>query len=444
LSEHLSNNQIEDYGRHKLSAAELFSVSHHLDVCEACSRRVERALDGDAAFFALKSEAFGEEEMLFSPAGRAHLTTEQTAGYIDELLAGDDLQTVKDHLIGCEQCKMAVNDLRAFRHRIAPGLNREYRPSSVATEDRWRRVLANMPSLLPKPRTLIFGSAVASLLLILTLGLNFFVLHREETEVVETPHSPATPAVTPVVSPTPTQGDAAAIVVAQLNDGMGQVTLDQEGNLSGIDNLSPAYLQTIKGALTNQQLEKSPLLAGLTLSGDSLVRGRDNQDGRFSIITPDGTVILSDRPTFRWRRWDGAKGYVVEVYQDDFTPVVASTQLIDNSWAVPRSLPRGKIYIWQVKAIIDGQEFTSPRQDEPVAKFRILDQAKFRILDQARANELEQARRTYAGSHLVLGVLYALDGLLDDAEPELRALQKANPSSVIAGRLLANVRAMRD
>jgi hypothetical protein len=443
LSGHLTNNQIEDYGRHKLSAAELFSVSSHLDVCEACSRQVERALDGDTAFFALKSEAFGEEEMLFSPAGRAHLTTEQTAGYIDELLAGDDLQTVKDHLIGCEQCKMAVNDLRAFRHRIAPGLNREYRPSSVVTEKRWRRILANMPSLFPKPRTLIFGSALASLLLIL-VGLNFFVLHREETEVVEKPHSPTTPAVTPVVSPTPRQGDAAALVVAQLNDGRGRVTLDQEGNLSGIDNLSPAYLQTIKGALTNQQLEKSPLLAGLTLSGDSPVRGRDNQDGRFSIITPDGTVILSDRPTFRWRRWEGATGYVVEVYGDDFTPVVASTQLIDNSWAVPRSLPRGKIYIWQVKAIKGGQEFTSPRQDKPVAKFRILDQARFRILDQARANELEQARRTYAGSHLVLGVLYALDGLLDDAEPELRALQKANPSSVIARRLLDNVRAMRD
>jgi hypothetical protein len=43
-----------------------------------------------------------------------------------------------------------------------------------------------------------------------------------------------------------------------------------------------------------------------------------------------------------------------------------------------------------------------------------------------------------------LGVLYALDGLLDDADLELSALQKANPSSVIARRLRANVQAMRN
>jgi anti-sigma factor RsiW len=435
LSEHLTPTQIEDYGRHKLSAAELFSVSNHLDVCEACSRQVERALDGDAAFFKLKSEAFGEEALLFSPAGRTHMTPEQIAGYIDELLAGEELQTVKDHLTVCEQCEMEVNDLRAFRDEIAAGLYREYQPSSIVTENRWRRVLAFMPPLLPKPRTLIFGSALASLLLILAGWALLQMLQREETEVVETPHSLPVQAVTPVVSPTPGSGEAAAVVVAQLNDGRGLVTLDQEGNLSGIDNLSPAYLQKIKGALTDQRLEKSPLLAGLTRPEDSTVRGRDAQDGKFSTIRPVGTVILSDRPTFRWSRLDGAASYVVEVYYDDFTRVTASSQLIDNSWTAPQSLPRGKIYIWQVKAIKDGQEFISPRQDEPVAKFR--------ILDQARANELEQARRTYAGSHLVLGMLYARDGLLDDAELELRALQKANPGSAIARRLLANIRAMR-
>jgi anti-sigma factor RsiW len=437
LSEHLTPTQIEDYGRHKLTAAELFSVSNHLDVCEACSRQVERALDGDAAFFALKSEAFGDEGMLFSPAVRTHMTPEQMSGYIDELLAGEELQTVTDHLTGCEQCEMAVNDLRAFRSQIAAGLYREYQPSSVVRENPWRRVLAYMPPLLPKPRTLIFGSALASLLLILAGWSILQMLQREETAVVETPHSPPTSAVTPVVSPPPSPGEAGATLVAQLNDGRGQVTLDQEGNLSGIDNLSPAYLKMIRGALTNQQLEKSQLLAGLTRLEDSPVRGRDDQDGKFSTIKPVGTVILSDRPTFRWSRLDGAASYVVEVYyDDDFTQATASSQLIDNSWTAPKSLPRGRIYTWQVKAIKDdGQTFISPPPDQPVAKFR--------ILDQARAKKLDQARRTYAGSHLVLGVLYTLDGLLDDAELELRALQKANPGSAIAHRLLANVRVMR-
>jgi hypothetical protein len=34
--------------------------------------------------------------------------------------------------------------------------------------------------------------------------------------------------------------------------------------------------------------------------------------------------------------------------------------------------------------------------------------------------------------------------VLDEAEQELRALQKANPNSAIVSRLLANVRALRN
>jgi hypothetical protein len=433
LSEHLTNTQIEDYSRHKLSAVELLSVSNHLNVCEACSRQVERALDGDAALFTLKSEVFAE--MLSLPVERAHLTTEQAAGYVDELLAGEELQIVKDHLTDCQQCEMAVSDLRAFRARVAPGLNSEYQPSPPVALPLWQRFVAALPHVSLRPPALVFGSALAALLLISAGWLVWTWQSGKETEITETPPSLPTPAVTPAVSPTPMLEDKPAIMPVQLNDGGSQVTLDQRGNLSGIDNLPPAYQQKIKVALTNQYLERSQLLAGLTRPGDSQIRGRDNQDGGFSPVKPVGTVVLSDRPVFRWTRLDGATSYVVEVYDNKFTPVAASTQLIDNSWTAPRSLPRGKIYIWQVKAIKDEKEFISPRPDETMAKFR--------ILDQTRANELEQARRTYARSHLVLGVLYALDGLLDDAEMELRALQKANPNSAIARRLYANVLRMR-
>jgi lipopolysaccharide biosynthesis regulator YciM len=39
--------------------------------------------------------------------------------------------------------------------------------------------------------------------------------------------------------------------------------------------------------------------------------------------------------------------------------------------------------------------------------------------------------------------LYAEAGLLDEAEQEFRALEKANPTSPIARRLLTNVRALQ-
>ena len=125
--EHLTQKQIEDYSLHRLGAAELLSVSDHLGECEVCRGRVEGGMNGDAAFFALHDETFGENGAGFS----AHLTAEQTAEYVDKNLSGETLQMVTDHLAGCEQCVLAVADLRAFRNEIAPSLDREYGPATA-------------------------------------------------------------------------------------------------------------------------------------------------------------------------------------------------------------------------------------------------------------------------------------------------------------------------
>jgi hypothetical protein len=438
LSEHLKQSQIEGFARRKLSAAELVSVSDHLGGCETCRSQVERALDGDAAFFALKSAVFGEAAVISSTAVRMHLSFEQTARYVDDELGVEERQLVEDHLTGCEQCDLSVNDLRAFKDQVASELDREYQPSPVraGAGSRWQSFIAMLPSFLPRSPDFLIGSAVAALVLALSFWMVWQALQMNETkqEIVVTNPSPS-PVVSPSISPSPSPEAAAETVIARINDGENQVILDQEGKLSGLDHLPPAYQQIVKGALTRQQLEKSPLLAGLTRRGSPLMSGGDSQGKQFSIIEPVGKVLQSDRPIFRWSLLEGATGYVVEVYDDKFNPVATSPQLTNNSWTVQTPLKRGGIYSWQVKAIKDGQEFISPRPPAP--------QAKFRILDQAKANELAQARRAYASSHLTLAVLYSQTGLLDEAERELRALLEANPNSAIVRQLLANVRAMR-
>jgi hypothetical protein len=92
------------------------------------------------------------------------------------------------------------------------------------------------------------------------------------------------------------------------------------------------------------------------------------------------------------------------------------------------------VYSWQVKALRDGAEITSPRPPAP--------QAKFRILDQAKASEISRAKRSYGSSHLVLGMLYADAGLLREAEQEFRFLLKANPNSEIARKLFRQAQAL--
>ena len=209
-------------------------------------------------------------------------------------------------------------------------------------------------------------------------------------------------------------------------------TLDQDGKLSGADDLPPAYQNLLAKALSTQRIEKSSQLQGLTRPPSALM-GSDNKTDRFVVLAPAGTVLLTDKPAFRWSTMGGASGYVVEVYDDQFKLVATSPQLTDPSWTT--TLARGKVYSWQVKALKDGEEFTSPRPPAP--------QAKFRILDQAKANELARARRAYANSHLTLALLYADAGLIQEAEQQLRLLRRANPNSAVARSLLRSIQSQR-
>ena len=432
MSNHLTQTQIEGYGRRPFPAAEWLFVSDHLSVCEACRRRVEDLVDDDAAYLALKTGVFDEAEARSSSTERAHLTFEQMASFADAAVAAEELQVVKDHLAWCEECETAVDDLRAFKEQVALELEREGRlsPMGAATESRWHRLVAAMASFRPKSPALVFGSALAILLLAVSwLGWQALRGMKAKPEVAVTSPSPS---VSPSVLHASTLESSSSVIIARFNDGEGQITLDEEGKLSGVDQLPAAYRRMIKKALTDQRIERSPLQAESTQPG---VRSRGEggaRSAKFSVIEPVGVVIQSDHPTFRWMQLNGATGYVVEVFDEWFNPLVTSPQITDHSWTAPQSLKRGAIYYWQVKAIKDGQEFKAPRSPAP--------QAKFRILDKATADELAKARRAYASSHLTLGLLYAQAGLLDEAELEFQALLKNNPDSALGRRLLSQVR----
>jgi hypothetical protein len=150
------------------------------------------------------------------------------------------------------------------------------------------------------------------------------------------------------------------------------------------------------------------------------------------VLEPAGIVLLSDRPTFRWTRFEGASDYLVEIYDEQFKLVMSSPPITNLSWTAAQALPRGHVYSWQVKAVKDGQEITVPRPPAP--------QAKFRVLDQTKANELANAKRAYGSSHLTLGLLFAEAGLLREAEHEFRLLQRANPQSEVVRKLLRQLR----
>lgn len=435
MTEHLAQEQIEEYRRQSLPASELLSVSDHLFECGACRQQVERGLGGDHEFLMIRSGIFDELVGAAPPASLSvHLSVEQSADYVDGKLSGDELRSITDHLSRCEQCEVATEDLRVFSRQLAPNLDNEYRPVAAVSESRPKRnLLDSLSWLWPKTSSLAFGSIAAIILVALTSWLVWRSAHQTAPEksspkevAVESPGPPR---------PSPSKpAQPATQVVARLNDGGGELTLDAEGKLGGAGGLPPAYQNMIRDALSGQLIERPSALNGLTRPPSALM-GTDVQTRSFSLVEPVGKVLFSDRPIFRWSRLQGAASYIVELYDDRFALVASSPQLTTNFWSVEKKLSRGAVYFWQVKAIKDGQEVTSPRPPAP--------QAKFRILDRATARVLTDARREYPTSHLTLGLLFVQAGLLDEAQQEFQTLEKSNPNSEIARKLRATVHAMR-
>jgi hypothetical protein len=434
VTKHLSSAQIVNYQRRMIAPAELLGVDDHLAECAECRGLIESTLNNDVAglYADLTAEA----------AAVPHLTFDQSAAYVDGLLTGEERRMIEDHLASCAICAPLTEDLRVFRNAIAPDLDREYSPTEVAEMAErapraiWRdRIALALPASFVKIPLWIYA---APLLLLLATAVWITMWRRPEPHIASTTSAPAPSPSINVNSPaSPTQ--EAAPVIVRLNDGGSAMALDAQGRLTGVDQWPSEYRQMAVDALSNQKAPGSPLLASLSRPGSSLMGGGD-EGRRFAIIEPAGKVLLTDLPTLKWTRLEGADSYVVEIYDAQFNLVSSSPMLTGSpalmnlSWKAPQ-LARGQVYSWQVKAISGGQEFIAPHPTAP--------QAKFRILDQAAAAEIARARRDYASSHLLLGLLYARAGLLAEAEQEFRALQKANPDSGAARKLLASVSSQR-
>lgn len=435
VAEHLTEKQLRAYGQSGMPPAELLRLDAHLSDCATCRRSLEAALTGSAL-------ALHTELRTAAPEQPQHLSFEQLARYVDETLDPAERAFVSDHAASCAQCAFGVADLRTFTETGQEADVAAPVSAPVTAKPSWWesvralfRPFASKPVFGPAFRP-AFGLAFAVLLLTVLAGWLLRLALKPDASAPQFANQPSvSPTLAPSVMPVPrTPAPEPAPLLAQLNDGGGQITLDQQGKLTGLDNLPPAYQQLVKDALTAQRLERPGTLTGLNRRGSSLM-GEDEQGQRFALQSPVGKVVFSAQPVFRWTPLAGAASYVVEVYDEQFNLVTKSVASKQTAWTPPQPLARGRLYAWQVKASQDGQEIIAPK---PPAT-----QARFRVLAQAQADELARVRRTHSNAHLLLGLLYAQAGLLDEAEKELRSLQAANPNAASVRRLLANVQALR-
>jgi hypothetical protein len=406
VSDHLPSDLLDRYRSRKLTPAELLATHGHLALCEACRARLRSVERPDAAFSDLRAQLDADD------AEALHLRYEDMELHVDGSLGDVAREIVDSHLAICARCHSDVEDLRAFKSEMAARPDGEPATSS-------RSLRPPRPAL----RWVLPAAVAAGVVILAWLSTRSPIDQAAPSTQVE-----AVPTASPSASILPPP----AIRVA-LDDGGRRVTLDSTGRLEGLPPLSTEVQDAVRAALDHGRVDTAPVLAGLIGARGTLLGPAAGTV--FSLSSPLGTLVEDDRPTLRWQALPGADGYSVAVFDSDFRAVDRSPRLRGTEWRVPQPLARGATYSWQVTATKDGKEVLAP--DAASAE------ARFRVLSVAEAEGLAQARREYAGSHLVLGILYARAGLLDDAERELRALVRANPDSPAARDGLRRVESVR-
>jgi anti-sigma factor RsiW len=445
--EHLSQQNIERYGRRELSAPELIAIDDHLATCEVCRgslRQLEQTDElGASLLIGLRTQA---QQPL------AHLPYEQLDAYVSETLDAAEREIVNNHLQICASCSAEADDLLSFKaaietpERAHPILPVKAPPS---LSDRLKDYLrAPTYGIAFQAAVVLILATIGILLLLLPLKrqaadlqAQLNQLQQENAELKK--RSDSLVDLQAQVDALRQENEALQLSqpatelpdkMLALKDAGGTVTVDEEGNLQGLAALSSAHQQLIKNALRSGQVVMPATISEVTTKAGVLMSG-SSPGVSFALQSPVGTFVQSSRPTFRWRALQGATSYMVTVYDAAFRVVAKSEELGETEWTTPTDLERGVTFRWQVTANMNGKQVKSPVPPAP--------EARFKVIESAKVEELQRTRQTLANSHLAQGLLYAQAGLLDDAERELQILIRANPQAEVAKRLLQSVKARR-
>ncbi len=424
MSDHLSKQILDRYRRQRLEASELLVLDDHVASCAACRERLREVKSGRTALEALRASL-----QATSQTTPEHLPYEQLVGYAKGQLDEVDRELAESHLEFCEHC---LTQARGLSDSVRQGTNRQgASPVAALTHISLSSVRTMVRSWLGpfsrQERIWVYGFTVALSVFLVTAAAVYVYKHRDTQETSSSISQP-----TPIPLPEQHPPAPAPILVA-INDGNIQITLDTLGNFTGLEALSPDEQQHVKTTLRTQRVPTPKTLGKLSNSSSPLMGSLTGSD--FRLLSPIGKIVITNRPTFHWKSLAGTISYQVTITDPEanYKEVGTSPELKVTRWTMNNPLKRGRIYNWQVIARTQNGEVKAPASNQV--------EARFKVLEQAIVVELARAKRVYTGRHLVLGILYAQAGLLQEAEHEFEALVSANPRSPIAKKLLSDVRA---
>lgn len=429
MTHHLSTLQVQQLCVSALPEDELAAAAVHTAECQSCNRRFIEELKrqrGSVPFnFTLEPEFWFQHD---------HIDFDQLVGLVDKTLDQETEEIINIHLKTCESCREDVRSFLAFRNATAREMNVSFGPMDYeSSHDRpsapWWQRLQTGPAY----------AAAAIVLIAVAVIIGVIALNRRSGPLEANKHGQTNPDVerSPSVSSSPVLSPSSAVdpgKVAMLKDSGGEVTIDKNGRITGLDELSEKSRQYIAQAALSNQLETPDVLRHL--SGDqSGLRGTENGAQEFRLLYPVRRVVMEDRPLFRWEGLSGVSSYRVYVLDASGNQVAQSDELAPTKtqWKAPTPLRRGQIFSWVVTTVVDGKKVVSPSASAPETKFAVL----------STENSQELISLQKSNSHLALGVSYARAGLLNEAEREFQSLVKLNPQSELARKLFQSVRSIR-
>lgn len=441
MNAHLSSDLVERFHNQSLSGGDRGLIYNHILGCEACRRRVVTSETEAVAITALTDHLLPQVD-----EEPYHLDPATIEAFVDDKLITLDRNIAKLHLEDCTECSDEVTDLRESLATIRAASRKEERQRAAVIAPQ-RRYMFAMPMRVAAMVAVIAFAALA--LLVVWRWKSSSPTASQNRGSDKTAASQPTPLASPqipsfapspqVITPpnvaeNPPSKDGnkpSPYAVIALKDGPNQVTVDETGNIAGLPALPPESRQAVKDALTGERLTRPNVLDELTTT-DVSTRAPTGDDERITIAYPIRSVIQSDRPTLRWKASKTAQAYRVEIADESFRRVAQSDDLsaASKSWTPSTPLTRGQLYTWTIRAV-NKEGGLSP----------LTSQGKFKILGDDRLRELNRLK--VHQSHLALGLFYAREGMIAEAEREFGTLAKDNPDSAIAKKLLRGVGAWR-
>ena len=171
-----------------------------------------------------------------------------------------------------------------------------------------------------------------------------------------------------------------------------------------------AYARLVDRTVTENNID---VPAGILSLRGTTLDVRTEQVRRFRLNSPLATAVLVTRPEFSWESLGERARYTVSVFDQNLDRIDHSSALAETRWRPTMRLEAGRVYEWQVRAEVDGLTMISPGPEGP--------RARFAILSEAAMADFKRAQRIAPLDHLLLGILSAKAGALDEAESELSA-----------------------